>query len=118
MPCYMVTFTLSQTYFDAKPEQRDALTKQEIEHGIKLFKVGIWKHAYTTPGKIKSQSWAIYETSSEADLERYLAEYPMDKLGMYARVTQEVTIPDPPWTLGLLFAVLRLVGLYKPWKPT
>lgn len=118
MPYYLVSFTLSQKYFDAESEEREALTKQEIDHGIKLFKVGIWKHAYTTPGKVKTHSWALYKASSEADLERYLAEYPMDKSGMYTRITHEVSIPDPPWIVGLLYNVLRLVGLYKPWGPS
>jgi muconolactone delta-isomerase len=117
MPYYLVSFTLSQNYFDAKPEEREALTKQEVAHGIKLFKIGIWKHAYTTPGDIKTESWALYETSNQAVLERYLAEYPMDKLNWYTRVINEVTIPDPPWIVGLGFKVLRSIGLYKPWMP-
>lgn len=117
MPYYLVAFTLSQNYFDEQPEVREALTKQEIDHGIKLFKVGLWKHAYTTPGTIKTKSWALYEVSDEALLERYLAEYPMDKKSMYTRETHEVTIPDPPWILGVLFKLLRLVGFSRPWTP-
>ena len=118
MPFYLVSFTLSENYFEAKPEERASLTKQEIDHGIKLFKVGIWKHAYTTPGDIKTNSWALYKTKNEADLEGYLAEYPMDKKAMYTRVTHEVTIPDPPWIVGLLFKILRLLGFFRPWKPS
>lgn len=117
MPYYLVTFTLSQNYFNAGPEERAVLTKQEIDHGIKLFKAGIWKHAYTTPGDVKTQSWALYEVSDEVLLERYLAEYPMDKLGWYTRTTHEVTIPDPPWVVGLFCQAARLVGVYKPWTP-
>lgn len=117
MPYYFVSFTLSQNYFDAPPAEREALTKQEIAHGIKLFKVGIWKHAYTTAGEIKTRSWALYETSNQEVLERYLAEYPMDKLDWYTRTIDEVTIPDPPWIVSLFFKVLRAIGFYKPWKP-
>ena len=103
MPYYLVSFTLSQNYFDAPAQKQEALAAQEIDHGKKLFKVGIWKHAYTTSGKVKTNSWAIYETSNEADLARYLAEYPMAKLAMYTSVIYEVTIVDPPWIVGLLF---------------
>ena len=117
MPYYFVSFTLSQNYFDAKPEEREALTKQEIAHGIKLFKVGLWKHAYTTAGQIKTRSWALYETRDQAELERYLAEYPMDKLNWYTRTIDEVTIPDPPRIVYLLYKVLRSLGFFKPWKP-
>lgn len=117
MSYYLVYFTLAQNYFDATPEKREALAEQEIEHGKKLFKVGIWKHAYTTLGKVKTHSWAIYETSNEAELDRYLAEYPMAKLDMYTRTISEVEIVDPPWYVGLLFKVLRSLGFYKPWTP-
>jgi muconolactone delta-isomerase len=117
MPYYLVSFTLTQTYFDTPAQKQEALATEEIDHGKKLFKVGIWKHAYTTPGTVKTHSWAIYETSNEADLVRYLAEYPMAKLGMYTSVIDEVTIVDPPWIVGLLFKVLRSVGLYRPWTP-
>jgi muconolactone delta-isomerase len=116
MPYYLVHFSLAQNYFDAPQEHREALTEQEINHGKKLFKVGIWKHAYTTPGKIKTYSWAIYKSSNEAELERYLAEYPMDKRSMYARNIYEVEVVDPPWYVGLLYKALRAVGLFKPWK--
>jgi len=116
MPFYLVAFTLTQNYLDAPPARRDALTAQEIDHGKKLFKVGVWKHAYTTAGTIKTNSWAIYETSNEADLKGYLAEYPMAKEAMYTSVIYEVTIVDPPWFVGLLFKGLRMVGLFKPWK--
>jgi muconolactone delta-isomerase len=118
MPYYLVYFTLSQRYFDAPPEERQALTEQEINHGKKLFKVGIWKHAYTTPGEIKTNSWAIYETSNETELEQYLAEYPMDKAGMYTRNIYEVTVVDPPWIVGLVYKGLRSVGLSQPWTPS
>jgi muconolactone delta-isomerase len=118
MPYYLVSFTLSQNYFDAKPEEREVLTKQEIDHGKELFKVGVWRHAYVTPGEIKTESWAIYETVNQAVLERYLAEYPMAKRNMYTKVIHEVTIVDPPWFVGLAFKALRSIGLYKPWMPT
>jgi muconolactone delta-isomerase len=118
MPYYLVHFSLAQNYFDAPTEEREALTGQEINHGKKLFKVGIWKHAYTTPGDIKTYSWAISKARNEAELERYLAEYPMDRRGMYARNIYEVTIVDPPWVVGLLYKALRSLGLSKPWTPS
>ena len=117
MPYYLVHFTLAQNYFDAPTEERKVLTEQEIEHGKKLFKVGIWRHAYATAGEIKTYSWAIYKTSNEAELDRYLAEYPMAKRNMYTRNIYEVTIIDPPWVVGLLFKWLRALGFFKPWKP-
>src|SRR5688572_5042855 len=117
MPYYLVYFTLTQKYYDATPEEQIELPKQEVEHGKKLFKVGIWKHAYTVPGEIKAHDWGIFKTSNEAVLERYLAEYPMAKRGMYDKTIYEVEIVDPPWRLGMLFRLLRTLGLYKPWMP-
>jgi hypothetical protein len=117
MPYYLVHFSLAQNYFNAPHEERKTLTEQEINHGKKLFKVGIWKHAYTTPGDVKTFSWAIYTAGNEAELERYLAEYPMDQRGMYARNIYEVEVVDPPWTVGLLFKVMRSLGFSKPWTP-
>jgi len=117
MPYYLVTFTLNRNYFDAAPEVREAVTAEEIEHGKGLFKIGIWKHAYTTPGKLKTLSWAVYETKNEADLDFYLAGYPMKKLDWYSSVTHEVEIVDPPWYVGLLFKILRLFGFFRPPRP-
>jgi hypothetical protein len=117
MPYYLVSFILSDNYFNATHEVREALTKQEIEHGQELFKVGIWRHAYATAGDIKTHTWAIYETASEAELAAYLEEYPMAKAAMYTRVVHEVTTVDPPRIVGLLFKVLRAAGLYRPWRP-
>ena len=117
MPYYLVTFTLNENYFGATPEVRDAKTAQEIAYGMELFKVGIWKHAYTTPGKIKTVSWAVYETANEAELDSFLAGYPMHKANWYSSVTHEVEIVDPPWYVALLFKVLRLFGFFRPKKP-
>ena len=77
MAYYLVSFHLTQEYFDATPAEQEDLPKQEIEHGKKLFKVGIWKHAYTVPGKVKDHDWGIFQTKDQAELESYLAEYPM-----------------------------------------
>ena len=116
MAYYLVSFHLTQQYFDATPAEQEDLPKQEIEHGKKLFKVGIWKHAYTVPGKVKNHDWGIFQTKDQAELESYLAEYPMAKLGMYTRDIYEVEIVDPPWIVGVMFTALRAVGLFKPWK--
>jgi muconolactone delta-isomerase len=117
MPYYLVTFTLGRKYFDAAPDVRAALTAREIAYGKELFKVGIWKHAYTTPGELKTLSWAVYETANEAELDRYLAGYPMKQADWYSSVTHQVEIVDPPWYVALLFNVLRLLGFFRPRMP-
>src|SRR5215471_15724845 len=101
MQYYLVAFTLNQNYFQAVPQNRNDLTQREVAYGVDLFKAGIWQHAYTTPGDIKTQSWAIYKTEDRATLDRYLAGYPMDQAGMYTKEISEVTIVDPPWIVRI-----------------
>ena len=113
MNYYLVQFTLTRNYFDAPEEDRKTLAEQEINYGKELFKAGIWKHAYTTPGETKNDSWAIYTAHDEAQLEVWLTGYPMDKRSMYTRKTSPVEIVDPPWILALLFKLLRLLGFYR-----
>ena len=113
MQYYLVQFSLAQNFFDARDEDRKALAEQEINYGKELFKAGIWIHAYTTPGETKTNSWAIYKAQDEVELERRLTGYPMDQRGMYTRKTSVVEVVDPPWIVGLLFRLLRSLGLYK-----
>lgn len=113
MPYYLVHFTLAKNYFDARNEDRKALTADEIKYGKELFRAGIWKHAFTTPGEIKTESWAVYQTSNEAELERLLVKYPMDRKSMYTRKITEVEIVDPPRAVGLLFSLLRSLGFFR-----